>query len=440
MINLGVILDSGSHVAAWRHPDVPADAAWSFAHTLGLAETAERGLFDMVFFADSLATRGMDNLAAASLAEPSKHLEPLLLLAGIAARTSHIGLVSTATTTYYEPYHLARFFASLDHMSDGRAGWNLVTSQNANEATNFNRTEHPARQDRYERAREFALTVQGLWDSWDDDAFVYDNANGRYFDPAKLHILNHAGKHFAVKGPLNVPRSPQGWPVVTQAGSSEAGKALGAETADIIFTAQHDLTTAVAFARDVKGRLASFGRDPSSLKVLPGIVPFVGATRQEALDKQATLDALIPPELGIATLSALLGNVDLGGCDIDGPLPDLPPSNTSESRQALFAATARRENLTIRQLYQRACTANGHRTVIGTPEDIADDLEKWHHAGAADGFVLIPASLPNGLTDFVDHVVPVLQKRGLFRTAYEGKTLRENLGLPRPNLPPRPAI
>jgi FMN-dependent oxidoreductase (nitrilotriacetate monooxygenase family) len=379
----------------------------------------------------------MENLEAASRAEPSKHLEPLLLLAGIAARTKHIGLVSTATTTYYEPYHLARFFASLDHMSAGRAGWNLVTSQNANEAGNFGRAEHPARQDRYERAREFALTVQCLWDSWDDDAFVYDKAKGRYFDPAKLHLLNHVGKHFSVKGPLNVPRSPQGWPVITQAGSSEAGKTLGAETADIIFTAQHDLATAVAFARDVKGRLAGFGRHPSSLKVLPGIVPFVGATRQNALDKQTALHALIHPELGLSVLSALLGNVDLNGCDIDGPLPDLPPSNTSESRQALFVATARRENLTIRQLYQRACMANGHRTVIGTPEEIADDLEKWHRAGAADGFVLIPASLPEGLADFVDHVVPILQKRGLFRTAYEGTTLRENLGLPRPDLPSR---
>lgn len=431
MLNLGVILDSGSHVAAWRHPDVSADAAWQFSHYAGLAQLAERGLFDMVFFADSLATRSMADLASASLAEPSKHLEPMLLLAGMAAVTKHIGLVSTATTTYYEPYHLARFFATLDHMSDGRAGWNLVTSQNANEAQNFGRPQHPPREDRYARADEFVKTVQGLWDSWSDDAFTYDKASGQYFDPAGLQLLNNRGLHFDVAGPLNVPRTPQGWPVVTQAGSSEQGKALGAETADIIFTAQHDLTTAVAFAADVKGRLAQFGRAPEALKVLPGIVPFVGATREEALAKQAQLDALIEPRLGLSVLSALMGNVDLSGYDLDGPLPELPQSNTSQSRQALFVATARREGLTIRQLYHRACTANGHRVVAGTAEEIADDLETWHRAGAADGFVLIPAWLPGGLSDFIEHVVPVLQYRGLFRTRYEGKTLRDNLGLPR---------
>ncbi len=439
MLNLGVILDAGSHVAAWRHPDVPADAAWSFEHLLNLAQIAERGFFDMVFFADSLATRSMADLASASRAEPAKHLEPMLLLAGITARTSRIGLVSTATTTYYEPYHLARFFASLDHMSHGRAGWNLVTSQNSQEAGNFGRPQHPPREDRYRRAREFALAVQGLWDSWADDAFLYDKAGGRFFDPAGVQLVDHIGEEFAIRGPLNVPRSPQGWPVVTQAGSSEEGKALGAETADVIFTAQHNLATAAAFAADVKGRLRGYGRAPDSLKVLPGIVPFVGVTREEAFAKKARLDALIPPDLGLSVLSALIGNVDLSGCDLDGPLPDLPPSNNSQSRQTLFVAAARRDNLTIRQLYERACLANGHRVVVGTPEDIADDLEKWHHAGAADGFVLIPGWLPGGLAEFVDAVVPVLQGRGLFRTSYEGQTLRENLGLGRPAFRRRPA-
>lgn len=433
MIKLGVILDSGSHVAAWRHPDVAADAAWSFQHHVNLAQIAERGLFDMVFFADSLATRSMDNPAIASLAEPAKHLEPMMLLAGIAAVTRHIGLVSTATTTYYEPYHLARFFATLDHISGGRAGWNLVTSQNAGEAFNFGRGEHPDRHSRYARAREFAETVQGLWDSWEDDAFVYDKQSGRYFDPEKLNLLRHAGDHFTVQGPLNVPRSPQGWPVITQAGSSADGKELGAATADIIFTAQTDLDTAKAFAADVRQRAIQSGRDPSSIKIMPGIVPFVGKTRQEAEEKRARLDALIHPDLGLSVLSALIGNVDLSGADPDGPLPDLPPSNTSESRQALFVAAARRENLTIRQLYQRASCANGHRPVFGTPQEIADDLQSWVEADAADGFVLIPAWLPGGLEDFVTHVVPELQRRGLFRRQYEGATLRENLGLPRPS-------
>jgi alkanesulfonate monooxygenase len=432
MIKLGVILDSGSHVAAWRHRDVPADAAWSFPHHLNLAQIAERGLFDMVFFADSLATRSMENPEIASLAEPAKHLEPMLLLAGIAASTKHIGLVSTATTTYYEPYHLARFFATLDHMSNGRAGWNLVTSQNANEAGNFGRSEHPTRDVRYARARDFVRVVQGLWDSWTDDAFLYDKEQGRYFDPGKMQILRHRSDHFNVAGPLNVPRSPQGWPVITQAGSSLEGMALGAETSDVIFTAQLELEDAVQFAADVRRRALGFGRNINSIKIMPGIVPFVGRTRQEAMEKRAALDVLIGPELGLSVLSALIGNVDLSGYDLDGPLPDLTPSNTSQSRQALFIAAAKRDGLTIRQLYQRACCANGHRVVTGTAHDIADDLTAWFEAGAADGFVLIPASLPGGLEDFVNQVVPELQRRGLFRTAYDGVTLRENLGLPRP--------
>jgi alkanesulfonate monooxygenase len=440
MIKLGVILDSGSHVAAWRHPSVPGDAAWSFRHMVSLAQTAERGLLDMVFFADSLATRRAPDAEIASLAEPAKHLEPITLLAGMAAVTSHVGLVATATTTYYEPYHLARFFGSLDLISEGRAGWNLVTSMNEDEALNFGHPNHPPHAERYDRATEFARVVLGLWDSWDDDAFLHDKATSRYFDPAGLQILDHKGAHFEVKGPLNLPRSPQGRPVITQAGSSEAGKELGAETADVIFTAQHDLETAKRFYADVKARLPRFGRAAGDLKIMAGIVPIIGRTREEAEAQRALLGELIHPDIGLAVLSALLGGVDLSGHDLDGPLPPLPVSNSSQSRQALLIELARRDNLSIRQLYQHACSANGHRTLTGTAEDIADELEAWYREGAVDGFVLIPPFLPVALDDFVDQVVPILQRRGLFRTAYEGRTLRENLGLPRPAFKRRTAL
>jgi FMN-dependent oxidoreductase (nitrilotriacetate monooxygenase family) len=430
MIKLGVILDAGSHVAAWRHPDVPRDAAMSFSHISALTKIAERALFDTVFFADSLATDIAAAPEIAMRAEPFKHFEPMMLLAALATLTTNIGLISTATTTYYEPYHVARFFATLDHISNGRAGWNLVTSLNVKEAENFGLMQHPPRERRYDRAREFVDVVRGLWDSWEDDAFVCDKDEGTFFRPDKVNELNHVGTYFKTAGPLNVSRSPQGWPVITQAGSSEDGKSLGAETADVIFTAQQTLQSGVAFADDVRRRAVAVGRDPSSIKIMPGIVPFVGKSRAHAKKKLSALDELLHPELGLSVLSALIGGVDLRGFDFDGPLPELPPSNASQSRQALLVDAAKREGLTIRQLCYRACVANGHRLVFGTAEEIADDLEKWHRAGAADGFVLIPAWLPGGLENFTRYVVPVLQERGLYRDKYEGKTLRENLGIP----------
>jgi N-acetyl-S-(2-succino)cysteine monooxygenase len=429
MIKLGVIVDAGSHVAAWRHPDVPADAAWSLDHVLNVTRTAEAGLFDMVFFADALAAENVNDDRTSGFSEPAKHLEPLLLLSALAVSTKNIGLVSTATTTYYQPYHLARYFATLDHLSGGRAGWNLVTSLNVHEALNFGLTDHPDRAVRYERAREFFEVVRGLWESWDADAFVYDKASGEYYDKRKFRPINHHGKFFEVSGPLNVPRSPQGRPVVTQAGSSLEGIGLGVETADIIFTAQLDLTAAKAFAEGIRQKAAAFGRSPGSPKVMPGIVPFVGASKEDAMRKLHLLDALVKPEFGVAILSELLGGADLSNCDVDGPLPPLGASNASAARQALFARQATEQGLTIRQLYQRACVANGHRMVFGTAEEIAEDLIAWYSAGAADGFVLIPAWLPGGLAEFVAQVVPVLQERGYFRTTYEGTTLRANLGL-----------
>ena len=326
---------------------------------------------------------------------------------------------------------MARKFASLDHISGGRAGWNLVTSANGDEAFNFGLDAHVQHARRYERAREFAEVVLGLWDSWEDDAFPRDPTSGPFFDPARLPVLNHEGRHFRVRGPLNVPRSPQGRPVLVQAGSSEPGKALAAETAEAIFTAHQTLADAQAFYADVKGRLASYGRGPDEVKIMPGIFPVVGRTEQEAANKFGSLQELIHPEVGLGLLSKMIGH-DLSGHPVDGPLPEVPESNAGKSRADLLVALARREGLSIRQLYLRIAGARGHRQILGTPAQIADQLEEWFTAGAADGFNIMPPILPAGLDDFVELVIPELQRRGLFRTEYEGRTLRESLGLRRP--------
>jgi len=433
-LHLGAFLyPTGHHIAAWRHPRSHADAGRDFRHYVRLAQAAEAARFDLVFLADGSGTRG-DNVDFLSRTAHSyvAQFEPLTLLSALAAVTERIGLVGTASTTFNEPYHIARKFASLDHISGGRAGWNLVTSSNAHEAKNFGFDEHLAHARRYERAVEFAEVVEGLWDSWDEGAFVRDKAAGRYFDPAKRHVLDHRGEFFNVRGPLNVERSPQGRPVVVQAGSSEAGKALAARTAEVIFTAQQTLDDAVAFYADVKGRLAQYGRDPDDLKIMPGVMPIVGATEQEAQDKFAALQALIDPAVGLALVSGLTGGFDLSGYPLDGPIPELPETNASKSRQSLTLELARREKLTIRDLYLRVAGARGHWQLIGTPKHIADALEERFVNYGADGFNVMPALLPDGLDDFIRLVLPELRRRGLFRTEYEGATLRENLGLRRP--------
>jgi N-acetyl-S-(2-succino)cysteine monooxygenase len=427
---------TGHHVAAWRHPLSQADAGVNFRHYVELARTAERAKFHAIFLADSLAVRDQNVETASRAARYIVQFEPLTLLAGIAAATENLGLIATASTTYNEPFHIARKFASLDHISGGRSGWNLVTSASEAEAFNFSREAHLAHAKRYERAREFAQVVIGLWDSWEDDAFVRDKAGGRFFEPQKRHVLDHKGAHFAVRGPLNVARSPQGRPVIVQAGSSEAGKELAAETAEVIFTAQQTLAEAQAFYADVKGRLARYGRSPDELKILPGVSPIVGRSRQEADDKFAGLQALIHPEVGVSLLSAMIG-VDISGYPIDGPLPDLPETNAGKSRQQLLTDLARRENLTIRQLYEWIAGARGHWSIRGTPQEIADQLEERFVGGGADGFNVMPPSLPCSLDDFVELVVPELRRRGLFRDTYEGRTLRENLGL---SYPAHPAV
>ncbi|WP_249674350.1 LLM class flavin-dependent oxidoreductase [Pseudomonas abieticivorans] len=430
-MNLGAFLmGSGHHVAAWRHPRAWAGGGLDFQHFKRLAQTAERGKFDAIFFADNLALMGSPELGQYTTA--GDVYDPLVLLSGLAAVTERIGLVSTVSTSYNAPYLLARKFASLDHLSGGRSGWNLVTSATDLEALNFGREQHFEHGDRYQLAEEFIDVVTGLWDSFEDDAFLHDKASGVYFQPDKLHVLGHQGEHYRVRGPLNIPRTPQGHPVLIQAGSSEPGKALAARTAEVIFTAQQTLGNAQAFYADVKGRLAAYGRQPQDLKIMPGISPVIGRTQAEAEDKYAQLQDLLDPRVGLGLLAGMAGGFDLSGYDLDGPLPELPVSNAMQSRQALFIDLARRENLSIRQLYLKVAGARGHHTVIGTPHTVADTLEQWFVGQGGDGFNIMPPFLPEGLDDFVDGVVPILQQRGLFRRDYQGSTLREHLGLARP--------
>jgi FMN-dependent oxidoreductase (nitrilotriacetate monooxygenase family) len=405
-----------------------------FENYIELAQLAEAAKFDTIFFADGVGVRLKDIEAASRKAHSGVYpFEPITLLSALSAVTKHIGLIATASTSYSDPFNLARQFSSLDHLSGGRAGWNLVTSSDPDAAFNFGHESHILHADRYERAEEFADVVLGLWDSWEDDAFPRDREAGVYFDKDKLHVLDHKGKHFKVRGPLNTPRTPQGHPVVVQAGASEPGKELAARTAEAIFAAQITLDEAVGFYADVKGRMAKYGRDQDELKIMPGIFPVVAPTQAEAEDKFAQLQDLIQPIVGLNMLAGLSGGLDLSQYDIDGPLPDaVPETNAGKSRQSLLLDLARRENLTIRQLYLRIAGARGHWQVVGTPQHIADQLEERFEARGADGFNVMAPIMPGGLKDFIDLVVPELRRRGLFRTEYEGATLRENLGLKRP--------
>ena len=426
---------TGHHVASWLDDSAQIDAGTNFRHYAELAQTAERARFDLMFLADALAVRDGRLDALRRWPQYMAYFEPLTLLSAIAPLTTHLGLVATASTSYNEPYNVARKFASLDLISGGRAGWNVVTSSNQSEAFNFGREEHFEHDARYERAVEFSDVVRGLWQSWDDDAFIRDRSSQIYFDPAKLHELNHKGAHFSVKGPLNVARSPQGHPVMFQAGSSEAGRELAARTAEAVFTPQTVLADAQAFYADLKGRMGKFGRKPEHLKVMPGLNPIVGRTAAEARDRHAYLQSLIHPDVGLELLSYSLGKFDLRGYDPDGPLPDEVEHQGTNAGQTAFRQIlgwAREEKLTIRQLYQRFAGARGQRTVVGTASMIADEMQAWFDGYAVDGFLIQPATLPGGLHDFIEMVVPELRDRGLFRTEYEGPTLRDNLGLPKP--------
>ncbi|WP_159999555.1 LLM class flavin-dependent oxidoreductase [Roseomonas sp. 18066] len=429
-IRLGVSMAGlGYHPAAWRHPETPPGGNMDLRHYVAMAGLAERGLFDMLFLADGVGVRSYDEPAGALPRQANNvQFEPLTLLSALAMVTRHIGLVATASTTWNEPYHVARKFASLDHISGGRAGWNVVTSHTDMEAQNFGAERMPDKAERYGRAAEFVAVVQGLWDSWDDDAFLRDQASGLNYDPAKLHVLDHRDRHFRVRGPLNVARPPQGHPVIVQAGASDQGRDLAARTAEVIYVAAPDIAEARAYYASVKGRMAQHGRAPDALRIMPGLMAIIGSSRQEAQDRHAALQALVDPVVGLSQLAFSMG--DLSAYPVDGPVPLLP--EWRQSRGQTMYDMAQRQGLSIRGLYLAIAAGNGHRQVIGTAMDVADEMQEWFETGAADGFNILPAWSPSGLAAVVDQVVPELQRRGLYRTAYEGATLRDRLGLARP--------
>ncbi|MBD2511371.1 LLM class flavin-dependent oxidoreductase [Nostoc muscorum FACHB-395] len=417
------------HTGAWRYPGALPDANFNFPALKRFIQKLEQGKFDAFFMADHLAVLNMP-VNALKRSHTVTSFEPFTLLSALASVTEHIGLVATASTTYDQPYHIARRFASLDHISGGRAGWNIVTTANPDAALNFGLEEEVEHDERYRRAREFYDVVTGLWDSFADDAFIRDVEAGIYFDPAKLHVLNHQGKYLSVRGPLNIARPVQGWPVIVQAGASEAGRQLAAETAEAVFAPASNLEAGKALFADIKGRARAIGRDPDSIKILPGALVIVGETVAEAYAKRLHLDSLVHYDSGIASLNSALG-YDVSGFDPDGPLPEIPLSNAGHSSRERVIALAQRENLTIRQLAQRIGSYGG-LAFVGTPQSIADEMEQWLIEEGSDGFNIMFPFLPEGLNDFVDKVVPELQRRGIFRKEYEGKTLRENLGLTRP--------
>ncbi|MFJ5529051.1 LLM class flavin-dependent oxidoreductase [Streptomyces sp. NPDC093261] len=424
------LMNTGHHEASWRLPESDPHAHVDLAHYIGLARIAERGTFDSLFLADS------PQLWGGVAQRPSGALEPLTLLTALATATEHIGLIATASTSYNAPYNLARRLASLDIVSGGRAGWNIVTTAGAEAARNFGVEHEPAHADRYARAAEFLDVALKLWDSWEDDLIVADKAAGVWGDDAKLHPARHRGTYFSVEGALNVPRSPQGYPLLVQAGSSEDGKRFAARYAEAVFTAQQTLSGAQAFYADLKSLTAAAGRDPDHIKVLPGIVPVLGSTEAEARVNERVLEEHIVHEHGRDRLENLL-RLQPGTLDLDAELPaDLPPEAAIEgakSRYTLVVELARRERLTVRQLIGRLGGGRGHLTFAGTPEQVADAIGTWFTQGAADGFNIMPALLPSGLEAFVEQVVPLLRARGLLRETYgPRRTLRERYGLPRP--------
>ena len=421
------IYPGGHHEAAWRHPKSQPERLLDIRFYQELAQRAEQAKLDAVFFADGPALES--NVQYAS----RFRLEPFTWLSAIAVATERIGLIGTASTTYLEPYNAARLFASLDHLSGGRAGWNIVTTGAERAARNFGLDEHPPHAERYSRADEFVRVVGKLWDSWEDGAVVSDAGTGVFADTSRIHPIEHAGEHFRVEGPLNTPRSPQGRPVYVQAGSSADGKAFAAQHAEAVFTAHQTLQSAQDFYADIKARASAAGRDPEKLLVLPGISPYLGSTDAEARALRQEFDELTQPEYGLGILRKLLG-VDLDGLKLDGTFPEdlLAAAGREGSRSQLLLDTIRRERLTVRQVLHRFAGARGHYAVAGTPVQVADEIHRWFKNGAADGFNIMPPWLPGGFEAFADEVVPILQSRGLFRTEYSGRTLREHFGLERP--------
>ena len=423
------LMGTGHHEASWRLPESDPTATTDVAHFQRLAQIAERGTFDSLFLADGPVMFG--NVAQ----RPSGVIEPLTLLTALALVTEHVGLIATASTSYNSPYNLARRFSALDHVSNGRAGWNIVTTAGVEAARNFGVDEQPLHAERYARAAEFIDVTLKLWDSWEDDVVVADKGAGVWGDNSKIHPAAHEGKYFSVAGALNSPRSPQAYPLLVQAGSSDDGKDLAARFAEAVFTAQQTLGDAQAFYHDLKSRTRRVGRDTDTIKILPGIVPIIGSTVAEAKEREAELEANIVHEHGQRMLAGLL-RVPVAELDLDSELPaDLPAESEIEdfkSRYSLIVELGRREHLTVRQLIGRLGGGRGHFTQAGTPEQIADTIEEWFTNGAADGFNIMPPLLPSGLELFVEHVVPLLRSRGLFRREYTGATLRDHYGLARP--------
>jgi len=424
---------TGHHVASWRHPRAQADAHINFKHYVEIAQKAEQAKFDLLFLADAAASRSAAMEALCRSVQFITGFEPFTMLSALAAVTERIGLVGTASSSWNEPYHIARKFASLDHISGGRAAWNVVTSSTDTEAQNFGADKAIPHAERYDRAHEFVRIVKGLWDSWDDDAFIRDKESGLFFDPEKMHVLNYQSDRFSVKGPLNVARPVQGYPVIFQAGASEAGMELAAETAEGIFSPHLTKETAKEYFDRVKGRMPKYGRDPDHLKILPGLSVFVRPTEEEANEDYELTQSLIHPIVGREILSTMLGNADLSGYSPDDPLPDpLPEHHGSHGHINAIVDMAKRENLTIGELGKRVAGARGKNVIKGNPQQVADYMEDWFVNSACDGFTVMPPYIPGALDDFCELVIPELQRRGLFRTEYEGDTLRDHLGLPRP--------
>ncbi|RKK03601.1 LLM class flavin-dependent oxidoreductase [Pseudoroseomonas wenyumeiae] len=433
MMHLGLLaMGAGGHVAGWRMPD----AEWG-SENLSLlrrmAQAAERGRFDLFFLADAVNT-GLD-------AHPGMmvRFEPLTLLSALAMCTGRIGLGATVSTTYSEPYNVARALASLDHLSGGRAAWNVVTGSSPDAAANFSRDSHPPHAERYAMAAEYLQVAKGLWDSWEDGAIVGDKASGTFADGTKMHVLNHEGRYFKVKGPLNITRPPQGYPVILQAGASDAGRDLAAATAEVVFTVQQEMDAALAFAQDLRDRCAAAGRPRDAIRILPGVCIVLGRDAAEAKARIAELAKLAHPDAALRVLSDRLGH-DLSRFDLDAPVPELPPSGMMQGHAVTLAAVARRHRMTLRELRDYTAASSGHRVLFGTPEEVADDLEAWFRSGAADGFMIKTTHYPGPFEEVIDRVVPILVRRGLFRAEYEGSTLREHLGLPRPAHPAQASV
>ncbi|MFC5653840.1 LLM class flavin-dependent oxidoreductase [Paenibacillus solisilvae] len=425
-IKFGALIHGvGGNVSAWRHPEVPADASVNVEFYKKQAQTAEAGKFDLVFIADGLY------INEKSIPHFLNRFEPITILSALAAVTSKIGLVGTLSSSYSEPFTVARQFGSLDQISGGRAGWNVVTSPLEGSAKNYSKTEHPTHDERYKIAEEYLEVTRGLWDSWEDDAFIRNKETGVFFDPAKLHRLDHKGKYFSVQGPLNIARSKQGHPVIFQAGSSESGKNLAAKSADAVFTGHDSIEEAKKFYKDVKDRTFAYGRSADDIAILPGIGPVIGRTEEEAEQKYQEIANLVSIENALDYLGRFFDHHDFSQYPLDEPFPELGDlgSNSFRSGTDRIKKIAKEQNLTLRQVALGSATPRSAFT--GTPEKIADLIQQWHEEEAADGFI-IHSSLPSGLDDFVNLVVPILQERGLYRYDYESDTLRGNLGLPIP--------